>query len=44
MTYHSLDYKISAIKHYKKVKNYSLVSRIFNCKRTTLIRWVGLFG
>ena len=31
MKYHSLDYKLSAIKYYKKVKNYSLVSRIFGC-------------
>ena len=43
MTYHSLDYKLSAIKYYKKIKNYSLVSRIFDCKRTTLIRWVYLY-
>ena len=38
MKYHSLDYKLSAIKYYKKVKNYSLVSRIFGCNRTSLIR------
>ena len=40
ITYHSLDYKLS---YYKKIKNYSLVSRIFDCKRTTLIRWVYLY-
>ena len=43
MKYHSLDYKLSAIKYYKKVKNYSLVSRIFGCNRTSLIRWVKLY-
>ena len=37
MKYHSLDYKLSAIKYY------SLVSRIFGCNRTSLIRWVKLF-
>ncbi len=43
MKYHSLDYKLSAIKYYKKVKNYSLVSRIFGCNRTSLIRWIKLY-
>ena len=43
MKYHSLDYKLSAIKYYKKVKNYSLVSRIFGCNRTSLIRWIKFY-
>ena len=38
--HHSTDYKISAIKHYSKTKNYSETCRIFGCKRTTLARWV----
>lgn len=28
-----LDYKISAINYYKKVKNYSLIFQIYNCNR-----------
>jgi transposase-like protein len=43
MKFHSLDYKLYAIKYYKKVKNYSLVSRIFGCNRTSLIRWIKLY-
>ena len=34
------DYKLQAIKHYLKNGNYVNTCRIFNCKRTSLMRWV----
>jgi transposase len=37
---YSIDYKKSAIEYYKKVKNYVLVSKVFGCSRSSLIRWV----
>ena len=43
MTYHSLDYKLSAIKYYKKVNNYVEVCKVFGCNRTSLMRWVKLY-
>ena len=43
MTYHSLDYKLSAIKYYKKVNNYVEVCKVFDCNRTSLMRWVKLY-
>ena len=38
MVYHSLDFKITAVKYYLKIKNYVEVSRIFDCNRTSLMR------
>ena len=37
---YSIDYKKSSIEYYKKVKNYVLVSKVFGCSRSSLIRWV----
>jgi len=37
---YSTDYKKSAIDYYKKVRNYVLVSKVFGCSRSSLIRWV----
>ena len=44
MSHHSLDYKKSAVKYYKKVKNYVEVCEIFKCSRTSLMRWVKLYN
>lgn len=39
--HHSVDYKISAIKHYlHKTNNYTKTCREFSCSRVTLMRWV----
>ena len=35
MVHHSLDYKLSAIKYYKKVNNYVEVCKVFDCNRTS---------
>jgi transposase-like protein len=43
MVHHSLDYKLSAIKYYKKVNNYVEVCKVFDCNRTSLMRWVKLY-
>ena len=37
---YSTDYKKSAIDYYKKIRNYVLVCKIFDCSRSSLIRWV----
>jgi len=44
MVYHSLDFKISAVKYYLKIKNYVEVCNIYDCNRTSLMRWVKLFN
>ena len=44
MVYHSLDFKITAVKYYLKIKNYVEVCRIFDCNRTSLMRWVKLYN
>lgn len=38
MVYHSLDFKISAVKYYLKIKNYVKVCKIYDCNRTSLMR------
>ena len=40
MVYHSLDFKISAVKYYLKIKNYVKVYKIYECKRTSHMKWV----
>ena len=42
MAHHSLDYKLSAIKYYKKVNNYVEVCKVFGCNRISLMRWIKL--
>jgi transposase-like protein len=38
--HHSNDFKLSAVNHYLKNDNYLQTSELFNCKRTSLMRWV----
>jgi len=39
--HHSIDYKVSAVKHYiHKTKNYVKTCSEFNCSLTSLKRWV----
>ena len=40
MKYHSEDYKITAVKHYLRIKSYDKVCDIFECSKSSLIRWV----
>lgn len=40
MVHHSIDFKISAVKYYLKIKNYVEVCKIYDCNRTSLMRWV----
>jgi len=42
--HHDTDYKLHAVKHYIKHKNYSETCRIFECKRTSLMRWVDKYN
>ena len=42
--HHDDDYKLYAVKHYNKNKNYTETCRIFGCKRTSLMRWVDKFN
>lgn len=40
MKYHSIDYKLQAVKHYiNKTKNYTKTCKEFNCSRISLYRW-----
>jgi hypothetical protein len=39
MKYHSDDYKIAAVKYYKKIKNYDETCKIFECSHRSLKRW-----
>ncbi len=40
MKHHSIDYKLSAVKHYIKSKNtIRKTCKIFNCKYQSLYRW-----
>ena len=38
--HHDTDYKLHAVKYYLKNKNYVETCKIFECKRTSLMRWV----
>lgn len=38
--HHSDDYKLTAVKHYLKNKNYEETCRIFECSTRSLKRWV----
>ena len=40
MPQHSLDYKLTAIKYYNKVKSLRKTCEIFECNHSTLSRWV----
>jgi transposase len=40
MKYHSIDYKLTAIKYYKKFGSFRKTSDIFECSKTSLQRWV----
>ena len=40
MSHHSLDYKLSAIKHYNKSKSLRKTCKEFDCNYSTLSRWV----
>lgn len=44
MVYYSLDFKKSAVKYYLKIKNYVEVCKIYECNRTSLMRWVKLYN
>ncbi len=39
-THHSGDYKLHAVKHFIKYKNATKTCETFECKRTSLIRWI----
>lgn len=41
--HHDSDYKLHAVKHYLKNDNYVETCEIFECKRTSLMRWVKRF-
>ena len=44
MTHKSEDYKISAVKYYLKHKdNIRKTCKIFNCKKSTLQRWIQMY-
>lgn len=43
-THHTDDFKFSAVKHYLKNGNYSQTSDLFDCKRTSLMRWVNRYA
>lgn len=38
--HHTDDYKLQAIKYCLKIKNYVETCKIFDCSRTSLIRWI----
>ena len=38
--YHSEDYKMSAVNYYLKIRSYNRVCDVFECKKSSLIRWV----
>jgi len=40
MKHHSIDYKLSAIKYYKKIGSFRKTCDIFECSKTSLQRWV----
>jgi transposase-like protein len=40
MVHHSIDFKISVVKYYLKIKNYVEVCKIYDCNRTSLMRRV----
>lgn len=40
MTHNSEDYKISAVKYYLKNDNIRKTCKIFDCKKSTLQRWI----
>ena len=44
MVHHSIDFKKSALKYYFKIKNYVEVCKIYECKRSSLMRWVKLYN
>jgi len=44
MVHHSIDFKKSAVKYYLKIKNYVEVCKIYECNRTSLMRWVKLYN
>ena len=44
MVHHSIDFKISAVKYYLKIKNYVEVCKIYECNRISLMRWVKLYN
>jgi len=39
----SEDFKLSAVKHYLKIKNQKETCRIFGCSERSLMRWVDKF-
>lgn len=39
MGIHTPDYKLQAVKHYLKCKNYVETCKIFECDRISLSRW-----
>ena len=38
--HHTTDYKEHAVKYYMKCKNYVETCEVFDCERTSLMRWV----
>lgn len=38
--HHTEDYKLSAVRHFIKIRNQRETCRIFDCKRRSLMRWV----
>ena len=42
--HHDNDYKLHAVKYYLKNGNYVETCEIFECKRTSLMRWVKRFN
>lgn len=40
---HSEDYKFHAIKYYQKVKNYEKVCKVYDCKPSTVRRWMNRY-
>ncbi len=43
MTHHSIDYKIHAIKYYKKHKSFRKTCSIFGCSKSSLQRWLNKY-
>jgi transposase len=39
-----IQFNIYTVKHYNKNKNYAETCRIFECKRTSLTRWVDKYN
>ena len=44
MVHHSIDFKKSVVKYYLKIKNYIEVCKIYECNRSSLMRWVKLYN